>query len=111
MARVCIVSVDVRAEGQLQFNFTWTAFVEGSGYDYLIKYSDQTNHNMYITDDLGNRYDHIETGGEAGREVKIWHGQTVSGWFLFPPAQTGATSFVFHDDDQHVAFEGFVLLH
>ena len=29
------------------------------------KFSDTGNKNMYLVDDLGNRYDHIETRGAA----------------------------------------------
>lgn len=108
----CLWSVEVRTDGRMQFNFRWGAVhVKGTGYDFLIKYSDEGNRNMYITDDLGNRYDHVEIGGAAQGEHRMYEGQFVEGWFLFEPAKPGITAFTFHDDDQHKTFDGIVLLH
>jgi len=107
----CLWSVEVRTDGRMQFNFRWSAVhVKGTGYDFLIKYSDEGNRNMYITDNLGNRYDHVEIGGAARGDHRMYEGQFVEGWFLFEPAKPGVTSFVFHDDDQHKTFDGIVLL-
>jgi hypothetical protein len=107
----CIESVDVRSDGRMQFNFAWTAHVQGTRWQWLIKYSDVGNRNMYVTDNLGNRYDHVELGGEAPKDSKFYEGQTIRGWFLFPPAKPGAMSFTFHDDDQKKQYVGIVLAH
>lgn len=107
----CIESVEVRSDGYMQFNFTWTAYVQGSRWQWLIKYSDAGNRNMYVTDNLGNRYDHVDMGGVAPTETRFFHGETIRGWFLFPPAKPGAISLTFHDDDQGKQFEGIVLRH
>jgi hypothetical protein len=104
----CVPSVEIRSNGFMQFNFTWTAkLVENS---LIIKYDDTYNSNMYITDNLLNRYDHIEVGGAAAQTVDMSDGIPVEGWFLFPPAKQGGTSFVFHDDDQGAAIDGIVLM-
>jgi len=108
---MCVESVEVRPDSYMQFNITWTAFVAGTGYDGLLKYSDVGNPNMYVTDDIGNRYDHVELGGEAKNTRLFCHGETIYGWYLFTPAQSGSTSFVFHDDDQSVQIEEIILLH
>lgn len=107
----CLWSVEVRDDGRMQLNFRWSAaHVKGTRWDYLIKYCDEGNRNMYITDNQGNRYDHVEIGGAARGDHKMYEGQSVEGWFLFEPAKPGATAFTFHDDDQGKTFDGIVLL-
>ena len=99
---MAIMSVEVSPEGYMKFNVSWTATVVQNkpGYTvYLTKYSDVGDPNMYITDNLGNRYDHIRLGGAAARDVHFSNRQTAYGWYAFPPAKDGATSFTFHDDD------------
>jgi hypothetical protein len=104
----CVESVSVEHDSTMKFNVSWTAF---SGNRWVWKLSDIGNRNMYVTDDLGNRYDHVDMGGAAPIDVKFFNGQTIRGWFLFPPAQSGATSFTFHDDDNRVQIGGIVLRH
>jgi hypothetical protein len=66
---------------------------------------------MYLTDDLGNRYNHIATSGSAGSEYNFeYSGDTTQGVFIFPPARPGATIFTFHDDDNHDAIADLVLV-
>jgi hypothetical protein len=103
----CVLSVEVRSSGLMQFNFTWTAnLVEDTP---IIKYDDMNNSNMYIMDNLQNRYDHIDVGGAAAQTVDMYNGIPVEGWFLFLPAKQGATSFIFHDDDQGAAIDAIIL--
>ena len=106
---MCVVSVDVRENGYMQFNIAWTAHVAGTGQDWAQKGSDVGNRNMNVTDNLGNRYDHVELGGVAGENVILRDNETGYGWYLFPAAYPGATVFTFHDDDQHVAVGDIVL--
>jgi hypothetical protein len=105
----CIESVEVRSDGYMKFNAVWTAPIEPRA--YVKKYSDVGNTNLYLRDNLGNRYHHVEVGGDAGRDIILTRYSTARGWYLFPPAQPGATSFIFHDDDSHVHIEGLVLQH
>jgi hypothetical protein len=51
----------------------------------------------------------IELGGEAANDTPFVSGRPEYGYYVFPPAQPGATSFTFHDDDQHVPIAGLVL--
>jgi hypothetical protein len=82
-------------------------FVEGL--PPIKKYSDENNTNMYITDNIGNHYNHIEVGGDAAYDIYIGDAVPVNGWFLFIPAKQNATIFTFHDDDQGVEIENITL--
>jgi len=102
----CLESVEVEADGQMKYNVSWTAHIYG--YPWAHKKSDEGNRNMLLVDNLGNRYDHVEVGG-AAYEVYIRDGETVRGWFLFPPAAPGATVFAFYDNDNGVQIGDIVL--
>jgi hypothetical protein len=69
---------------------------------------------MNITDNLGNRYDHVATGGAAAQTTyfyRIGGPYSADGWYLFPAANSGATVFTFHDDDQQLMIDNIVLSH
>jgi uncharacterized repeat protein (TIGR01451 family) len=97
--KTCVPSVEVKDDGYMQFNYTWTIDLI-SGIPSIIKYDDADNPNMYITDNLGNRYDHVAVGGAAADTVTMYDNIPVYGWFLFIPARQSANTFEFHDDDQ-----------
>lgn len=99
----CVSSVVVGANGMEVFT-SWTAtqMINGS---VLNKLPDQYNHEMYLIDNLGQRYDHLGTTGAAhdgGRTSPYNNMPPLSGSFIFPLPQSGASSFTFYDDDQHV---------
>ena len=105
----CIVSVQVDNIGQMKFNSTWTATYIAKGY-YLWKSSDADNPLMNVGDDLGNRYQHIATGGAAAQTVYFHSkGDSYSGWFLFPAPGKNAQIFTFYADDQHQSIPGIIL--
>ncbi len=93
---LCVAAVEVREDGYMKLTVTWTAHLKPSPYDYVRIDHDRDDHSKYLLDDLGNRYDHEELGDTAYYGVIMGDGQTRSGWYLFPPAQPGATSFTFH---------------
>jgi hypothetical protein len=103
----CVNGVMVRADGYMQFNFIWLADLV-AGRDSVVKYSDASNTNMYLTDNYGSRYDHVATGGAANGGT-LYDNRGLTGWFLFPPAQKSATIFAFHDDDQGLLLGKLVL--
>lgn len=107
---MCVDNVVVKPDGYMEFNIVWGVTLSGR-VNRAIKHPDTGNPNMYVTDNLGNRYDHVEVGGAAAELTTLLHTQTAWGWYLFPPARPGATEFAFHDDDQHVQVPGIVLLH
>ena len=113
---LCVNSVEVQDDGQLVFNISWGARI-GEGVltsgglpaTALSKPSDIGNTNMYITDNLGNRYDFADLGGAASEDSIIRKDATVEGWFRFPPPHPEAKLFTFHDDDNFWAIPGVSL--
>ena len=109
---MCVTSVQIRVDGQMRFNVKWTVEFLTNAIDWVRKNSDVGNRNMYLTNNLGNRYDHVALGGAAANAVyfyRVGGPTTATGWYLFPPAGSGATVFAFHDDDQHTVIENIVL--
>jgi hypothetical protein len=106
-----VESVDILLTGELRFNVSWMWQVTDvernncpSGSPVL--YSDEGNANMYVTDDLGHRYDHVAVGDGAGKDKLIEPNVAEYGWFLFPPPAEGAGVFAFHDGDAESVVSG-----
>jgi len=98
--RWCVESIEVPEQGDMLFIVAWhldTRFSHGQ----IIKESDEGNVLMYLTDNLGNRYDHVAVGGAARDQTKVgFPGTTLRGEFWFPLPKPGAVEFIFHDDNQ-----------
>ena len=113
--KLCVESVEVSQRGEMKFNISWEAQiqegleVDGQLVNTLLKESDAGSTQMYITDDMGNRYDFIDLGGAALEVTLIQSGNKADGWFLFPPPIDQARRFTFHDDDNFWAIAGIVL--
>ena len=101
----CIETVVVTASGRLELTASWTATnLRGATLD---KGSDTGNEKMYLVDNLGNRYHHIETRGAAADGGRLSADDpTLRGVFVFPPPRMGATTFTFRDDDQNLTIAG-----
>ncbi len=97
----CITGVTVKNDGKLQLHFRWE-LVGGSQNLSVNIQADSNNHNMYIVDSLGNRMDHISTGGGTNQDVNLKAGGYKEGWFLFPSLHPDADGFYFVDDDNQV---------
>ena len=97
----CVETVVVAASGRLELTVSWKA--SGLAGGTIDKFSDTGNKKMYLVDDLGNRYDHIETRGAAadGGRLSI-DTPILRGVFVFPAQRLGATGFTFRDDDQNL---------
>ena len=87
-------------DGRLRFDFTWTANLVPDA-EVLI-HSALGNKSMYLLDELGNRYDFLQVGGDAARDIRLIDQQSARGWFLFPAPFPGATTFIFKDDDNGI---------
>ncbi|MGB7537563.1 MAG: hypothetical protein WBM17_03410 [Anaerolineales bacterium] len=103
----CVNTVNVREDFTMQFNVSWK--VNGSGYR-VTKYSDADNPDMFLEDNLGNRYKHSGTGGCAAETAVFQGAGTCAGWFIFPAAKPGVTSFRFYDMDNNIYVDDIVLL-
>ena len=107
----CITSVLVEDSGNLLFTATWYGDNRGQVTTNWIKKPDANNHNLYVTDNLGLRYDHIATDGGArdGGMINTNTEGTLKGTFTFPPAQPGAYRFMFVDDDWQATIPDIIL--
>ena len=104
----CVTGVTVNADRHMIFAVTWTLSGIPSGFT-VIKRSDEGNRNMYLIDNLGNRYNHTAGGGAAYVSVVVTDGNPISGWFDFGQPPVGAFTFDFHDDDNGVVIGGISL--
>jgi hypothetical protein len=104
----CVKSVEILTNGYMKFNFSWTVHLQDVA--YVNKHSDRGNTNMYVYDNLGNYYYHVEVGGAADEYIQMYDGDTLEGWFLFQPARAGASVFTFRDADQGIKIEPIDLL-
>lgn len=104
----CVTGVTVDGNRHMIFNVTWTLSDIPGGYE-VSKRSDQGNTNMYLIDNLGNRYNHVAGGGAAYSSVPVADGVSVAGWFDFGQPPVGAFVFEFHDDDNGIVIGGISL--
>jgi hypothetical protein len=104
----CVNTVKVNDDLTMQFNVYWR--VKASGY-IVTKHADTNDYNMYLMDDLNNKYQHIGVGGCAATDIRWTNDGDCNGWFLFSPAKPGAKSFRFYDMDNKIYVDNIVLLH
>jgi hypothetical protein len=104
----CINTVKVSEDASMQFNVTWTVILEECK-NYVLQ-PDLNNHQLYLEDDLGNKYHHTGAGGCAARqEVFAPVSDDCNGWFVFPPAKPEVRSFRFVDTVNWISIEDIVL--
>jgi len=99
-ARECVTSVSIQTDGSMQYNVSWTFYIPENEGAYTK--SDRGNQNIFLTDDLNNHYNHYDVGGVVDQSRELRYGDETHGWYLFPPADLNASSFIFHDDDNGV---------
>ncbi len=106
--RWCVDAITLTEGSAMELQVSWKS--SGLSGKRLFKGSDSDNHRMYLLDDLGKRYDHVATRGAArdGGRLDSDH-QALHGVFVFPPPQTSAKAFTFHDDDQRASIPGITL--
>jgi hypothetical protein len=104
----CVVRIEVDRNGYLLVTVSWTAHMPPEG--WIKKGSDVDNQNMYLTDEFGNRYDHIGLSGAAGNVYQFtFDGETAFGSYIFPPIRSGGHIITFHDDDNNEEVGNLVL--
>ena len=101
----CVETVVVTASGRLELTASWKA--SGLAGGTIDKASDTGKEKMYLVDNLGNRYDHIEIRGAAADAGRLSVDNPIlRGVFVFPAPHLGATAFTFRDDDQNLTING-----
>jgi hypothetical protein len=114
--RVCVDEVDLFPGGSMFLVLSWFAHLPGQ-YALFRAHLDQshlygwipidnTKENLYLTDDLGNRYDFIHGDIIRGDILYVEaraEDTLYSAWYAFPPVNPGAVWFTFH----HVALFDF----
>ena len=105
----CVAGVTVNRARHMIFTVSWTLTRIPDGVT-ATKRTDQGNNNMYLIDNLGNRYDHKSGGGSAYVRENMENGVTKIGWFEFGPPPEGAFYFDFHDDDNDILIKNIALV-
>jgi len=100
----CVTSVNINEDGTMRVNFRWELVSVSPAVGVTIQ-ADTNNQNMYLLDNLGNRWDHISTGGGTNQSVTLKSGGTKEGWFLFPAFPSDVSGFYFVDEDNQVRTE------
>jgi hypothetical protein len=91
----------------MQFNLNRKDVAQKS----VINDSDTNNPNVFVIDNLGNEYQHIQAGGCAATDLAFHsYGGDGNAWFIFSPAQSGATSFRYVDLGNKISFDDLVFL-
>lgn len=108
--KFCVWYIEILKSGKMRVSVSWDAKYDVDTIQQSArKHSDEKNENMYLRDNFGNRYNHIEVGGDAAKTIGFWGQETITGWFLFTEPQPGATYFTFVDDDQKVEIPNMTL--
>ena len=104
----CVDKVVILPQGGMELEVSWA--VTGLSGGSLEKGSDRGNGQMYLTDELGNRYDHSDTRGAAAEGGRILgDGSALRGVYVFPAPEPGAMELTFHDEEQGLAIRGIML--
>lgn len=107
--KICISQVDVSSNDQhMIFYVTWTLSYVPSN-QTVTKRSDEGNRNVYLTDNLGHRYDHIAGFGMAYGPANVAADVGILGMYDFGPAAVGAFIFAYHDEDNGILVDGIPL--
>ncbi len=106
----CVEYVEIHPDGSMIFVLSWKLLNMSEGITSVTKRGDVNNPNMYLTDNLGNRYDAITVSGEAAFDITMSKDVTYYGTFTFRPPKPGANRFVFHDDDTSKVITDIFLL-
>lgn len=112
----CVESITVLEDSSLRVIYRWEYTKIGGEnlpeHACLVKYPDYQNRNMYMVDNLGNRYDHTYTPNKTNVDLLCGNAEYGVYWdyFLFPPVNTEANYLIFYDDDQNIQTDPFDIL-
>jgi hypothetical protein len=97
----CVRYAKVR-DGTMEVRVSWEVVRLEGKVDTIFQLTDESNPRMYLTDEFGQRYDHVRVSGAAlGSSHQA--GSLREGSFFFPLSHERARSFLFHDDENGIA--------
>jgi hypothetical protein len=105
---LCVGNVQVQPDGLMVFSISQT-FQGGVWIERINRPPDSENTDIYLVDNLGNRYDHKTVVGDAAKGGYYGSESPINGQFTFPPAVHGATAFTLRDDRYDAEVDGIVL--
>ena len=86
----------------MEVHVSWEVVTLEGKVDTIFQLTDESNPHMYLTDEFGQRYDHVRVSGAAlGSTHQA--GSLREGSFFFQLGHERARSFLFHDDENGVA--------
>jgi hypothetical protein len=107
--KFCVTGVRVNSERHMFYDVSWAVSNVTDPLGYVNKDS-YNSRDIYLTDNLGNRYDHIAGGGEAYRSSILETDKPSSGWFEFGASPVDALRFDFHDKIDHILISEITLI-
>jgi hypothetical protein len=107
--KFCVTGVRVNSERHMFFDVSWAVSNVPNPPGYILKDSYKSR-DVYLTDNLGNQYDHITGGGEAYRTSRLETEKPSTGWFEFGKPPVDALEFDFHDNIYHMVISGITLI-
>lgn len=93
--KFCVWFIEILQNGKMRVTASYEILYNTAslpGYS-ILKPSDDKNRGIYLVDNLGNRYDHSQVGGEFITTQRFFGNRTIMGWYLFPEPRPDATSF------------------
>lgn len=97
----CVRYAEVRDDA-MEVRVSWEVVSLEGTVDTIFQWADESNPRMYLTDEIGQRYDHARVSGAALGSVHQ-AGSLREGSFFFPLRGQRARSFLFHDDENGIA--------
>lgn len=105
----CVVSVEISKDGSMIFLISWQLVDFSEQITEVTKRGDLNNPNMFVTDNLKNRYDALTVSGEGAKDIRMEKGVSYISTFTFRPPKPGAYIFTFHDDDNDAEISNIIL--
>lgn len=99
----CARYVEIRGD-QMEVQVSWEIMKLQGGPETVFQITDEFNPRMYLTDEIGRRYDHTRVSG-AALGSRYQAGSAQRGSYFFPLPAAGARTFQFHDDENRAKLE------
>ena len=80
---------------RMELGMTWLVGAIHNG-NFYTKKSDAHNHDMYLIDEFGQRYDHFEEVTGAAGDMSMRQNEVYEGSYFFPLPANGARNLDFH---------------